>query len=280
MAVPKVSVVIPSYNGGRFIVATLRSVLEQTWRDFELVVIDDASTDDTVKQAQSIHDGRLRIVGHERNVGLGANFNRALREARGEYIKLLPMDDLLYPACLERQVAVLQSDPRVQMVTCLRDIIDAHGKRIVTRGPGFSGRLSGGRAIRRTVRSGTNLFGEPGAVLFRASVLEQVREFDASLTFTIDLDMWCRILLRGSIFAVPEVLCAFRVSSRSTSVLLGGGQGAQFREFVRTMRKQPEYGVPGRDAWCGCALSLLNETGRLAIYRLFLGRRSQAKEGE
>ena len=132
MTPPRISVVIPVYNGEPFLAATIESVLAQTFRDFELVILDNVSTDRTCDVVRSFQDPRVRFCESQQHVGPGANFNRALAQSRGEYVKLLPADDILYPTCLQRQIDVF-ADPQnegVVMVSCLRDVIDEQGRRV------------------------------------------------------------------------------------------------------------------------------------------------------
>ena len=121
---PTVSVCIPAYNAARFIGEAIGSVLAQTCRDFELVVVDDASADDTVDVVRRFSDPRLRLLRNARNLGLAGNWNRATSEARGRYVKLLCQDDLLRPDCLADQVAVLDhpGNGDVALVCARRDI--------------------------------------------------------------------------------------------------------------------------------------------------------------
>src|SRR5579859_195058 len=105
---PLISVCIPCYNGERFIGRTLESVLRQTFTDFELVIVDDKSTDGTVSVIRGFTDARIRLIQNEKNLGLCLNWNRALSQTAGKYVKLLCEDDFLYPECLARQVAVLE----------------------------------------------------------------------------------------------------------------------------------------------------------------------------
>ena len=93
MTTPTVSVCIPTYNGEQYVERTIRSVLAQTYKDFELVVRDDGSTDATLDVVQRIDDSRVRIVAGRKNVGAGANFDLAASEATGTYVKLLCQDD-------------------------------------------------------------------------------------------------------------------------------------------------------------------------------------------
>lgn len=112
----KVSVVIPTYNRGYIIAEALRSVLSQTYGEFEVLVIDDGSTDETVKIIQRFSDPRIRYIRHERNAGCAAGYNSGLRESRGELISFLDSDDLWKPDKLDCNVAFLDSHPEAQAV--------------------------------------------------------------------------------------------------------------------------------------------------------------------
>src|SRR5690242_10061173 len=139
---PSVSICIPTYRGTAHLGAAIDSVLAQTYRDFELLIIDDNSPDDTAHLVARYDDPRIRYLRNTSNLGPEGNWNRCLAEARGKYFKLLPHDDLLTPNCLERQVSVLEDDAseRLAFVFCARRIIDSRGRWIGTRGyPRHSG---------------------------------------------------------------------------------------------------------------------------------------------
>ena len=167
---PKVSVCIPTYRGGGTIGAAIESVLAQSLADFELIVIDDGSPDDTGAIVERFADPRLVYRRNERNLGPQGNWNRCLEVAKGEYFKLLPHDDLLHPRCLERQVAVLEDDrdERIALVFSARDVLGPDGTVLTRRGypGGHEGKIAGSLVMRSCVRRGTNLIGEPGAVFF------------------------------------------------------------------------------------------------------------------
>lgn len=234
---PAVSVCIPTYNGEAYVKATINSVLRQTWQDFEVIVSDDGSSDRTLDVVASVDDGRVRLARERGNVGPAANWDRAIAYARGQYVKLLCQDDLLYPRCLERQVEAFETydAERLAFVASQRDIIDGSG-RVVLHGRGLAGmrgRLSGEEAVRRVVRSGANPFGEPSAVLFRSGLVDRVGGFDARRRYVIDLDYWCRLLGVGDVYALGERLGAFRVTGGSWSVSLSRTQGAETRALFR-----------------------------------------------
>jgi glycosyltransferase involved in cell wall biosynthesis len=236
---PLVSVCIPVYNTERFVGDAVRSALSQTCADIEIVIVDNASSDGTPRILADFSDPRIRVFRNDTNIGAAANFNRAVSLARGRYLKVLCADDALYPACLERQVAVLEADPReeIAVVSCARDIVDGRGKRWMRRGfPGPAGRMAGERAIGMTVRRGTNVFGEPAAVLVRTAAVRDAGAFDGRYGFCLDVALWCRLLARGDLFVLDQALCAFRVSSQSWSASLAHRQHQEFARFIEDLR--------------------------------------------
>ncbi len=268
MTTPTVSVCIPTYNGGRYVERTISSVLGQTFKDFELVVRDDGSTDATLDVVQGIDDPRVRIVAGRENVGAGANFDLAVREATGTYVKLLCQDDVIYPECLERQVALLEAEPGVVMVSGHRDIVDDHD-RVVYRNRGWrraSGVYTGTDVMRATVRAGTNLVGEPSAVLCRRDEFEIAGGFDRTYAYMIDLEAWMRLLERGSLYYLPDSLCTFRVSQTSWSAHLRRDQARQARELLRTLRTRHPEAITRTDLAVGLSKPTLLAVARRALF--------------
>ena len=124
---PLVSVIVPAYNVARYIEATLESLRRQTLGDFEIVVVDDASTDDTVAVVERWQDPRLRLFRHATNSGVAAARNTAFEHARGRYLALLDPDDVAFPQRLERQVAALEMDPALGMIGAADAVMDESG---------------------------------------------------------------------------------------------------------------------------------------------------------
>jgi glycosyltransferase involved in cell wall biosynthesis len=273
---PKISICIPAYRGGRFIGAAIESVLAQTETDFELVIVDDCSSDDTAALVAAFTDERIRFIQNEQTLGAEANWNRCLTEARGRYIKLLPQDDLLAPDCLAAQATVLDADDgeQIALVFGWRTIVDERGKPMMTRrGPrGLIGRVSGAELLRQCVRAGTNLIGEPGGVLFRRATARQVGPFDASIPYLIDLDYWARLLAHGDGLAIPHSLSSFRISAESWSVAIRGRQAGEFRAFISRISARQDIPLTTSDIAIGRCMAALNCVGRLAIYGWMLPR--------
>ena len=256
---PLISVCIPCYNGAEFLGRTLESVLAQTFTDFELVLADDKSTDDTISVIERFTDGRIKFTQNERNLGLGLNWNQVLSRSVGKYVKLLCEDDVLHPECLARQAEILEdpSNSGVVLAICNRKIIDADDKVILSRSLPFpSGLTNGATLIRRSVRWGSNLIGEPAVGMFRRDMLERTDMCDAGNPYLSDLSLWAQLLKHGDAFLDERYLAAFRISHGAASSMIGRGQAAAFRRFVRTLRKDPFYRISSFDAVIGFALSL------------------------
>lgn len=267
---PLVSVCMPVYNGGRFVEQAIRSVLAQTYPHFELLVFDDASTDGSWQILERIQDRRIVLHRNERNLGPEANWNRAIASAQGEYTKLFHQDDLLDPACLTRQVQALEDEPGASLTFCRRRIISPGGTQIMTRGVSWrDGTVVGGHeAFRRCVLAGSNLLGEPSAVLFRTNAARKVGSFDGSLPYLIDLNYWLRLLVEGSAVYLDAPLVSFRISPRQWSAAIGRRQGQDFVTFIHKISHSRLWRI-GRMALCwGGSRARINGFLRTLLYRL------------
>lgn len=271
---PLVSVCIPTYRGAEHIAETIKSVLAQTLGDFELVVIDDNSPDGTAEIVAAFADPRIRLLRNATNLGPEGNWNRCLGEARGTYFKLLPHDDLLHPECLRRQVDVLESDVEgeIALVFCARTMVNASGRpQIVRRYPGRSeGRISSRSIIADCVRRGTNLMGEPAAVLMRRDRAIRVGQFNAAFPYVVDLEYWFRLLLHGDGWYLDSPLVSFRISRGQWSVVIGQGQSKDFLSLVKHISLLPVYTVSRFDRIAAHGMARLNNFLRLIYYRLVL----------
>jgi len=265
------SILIPTYNGASYIASAIDSVLEQHGIDLEIIVVDDNSTDDTVAIVRNYQDPRVRLFQNPANLGAEGNWNRALELAKGTYIKLLPQDDLLLPGCLATQVAVLAADTEenISIVFGAREIIDKSGRVITRRGfQGAPGRVAAASIARACVRKGTNVIGEPGAVLFRRSLAEQVGQFNSAQPYMIDLDYWLRLLAHGDAWYMDQPVSAFRVSSSSWSVAIGARQSRQFADFLDRVQQAGLISASRWDVAIGKMKARLNNVLRLLFYKL------------
>jgi glycosyltransferase involved in cell wall biosynthesis len=265
-SLPLVSVCMPIYNGGAYLASAIDSVLAQSYANFELRIIDDASTDGSWERLRQIGDPRVVVERNAHNLGPEGNWNKALLAARGKYIKLFHQDDLLPPDCLARQVAALEQHPDAVLAFCRRDIIGPQGKKLLSRGAGWPERaVSQAEMVRRCARQGTNVVGEPSAVLLRADVAAAVGAFDASIPYMVDLDYWVRMMAHGPAWYSDAALAAFRVSPRQWSAAIGMRQGRQFGQFLDRLAAGPLRGQPLLAAY-GKARAHLNGVLRSILY--------------
>ena len=231
---PRVSVVVPSFNNVSFIEATMDSILAQTLEDFELIVADHSSVDGTWELLQRyLPDPRVRLLRTEAGGGAPRNWERVTAAARGELLKLVCGDDIIYPDCLRRQVEAMDANPSVVLVAAQRDLIDARGALLLSRRglAGLTGLVAGRMAARHTVVAGSNIFGEPACVLFRRETLQDAGGWDARTPYVIDEATYVNVLLRGDFVGIDTSLAAFRLSSTQWSVHLAREQSRQVIGF-------------------------------------------------
>jgi len=270
---PLVSVCIPTYRGAAFLAASIDSVLQQTYPNFELWVLDDNSPDDTQALVARYTDPRIKYLRNASNLGPQGNWNRCQEMAQGKYYKLLPHDDVLAADCLEQQVAVLEADQagEIALVFGTRQIIDPAGRVLMTRGlRGVQpGRIAARDVIRRVVRAGANPIGEPGNGLIRRELLDKVGPYDASHPFLVDLDYWFRVLMHGDAWYTATQASSFRLCPGSWSVAIGGKQYRDFKGFVDKFRADARYQISGSDRAVGLIKARLASVVR-AIYYWYL----------
>ena len=238
---PSVSVCVPAYQAERFLARTIASVLGQNFRDFELIVLDNASSDRTAEVAHSFRDTRIRVVRNSVRLELVDNWNHVVELCGAPLVKLLCADDLIWPDCLRIQQQILMSSPDVALVACRRDFVDESDRTIwASRGlRGLFGRRDRTAVARRVVRDGGNPVGEPGSVMFRREHFDKVGGFDGRLLFPMDLDLWLRLLDQGDFYGTPESLAAFRISAGSLSGQAGRAQYREQRTFTRQIGRVP-----------------------------------------
>lgn len=279
---PEISVCIPVYNGGPFIREAITSVVAQTFNDFELLIVDNASTDDTVAIVRQFDDSRIRLIQETEHLPAVGNWNRATAMCSGRYLKLLCADDTLAPTCLERQFDALESNSDACLAAGLRDIVDESGTPLVrARGlAGMTGFVAGDEVIARSVRRGTNVLGEPASVLMRTDAVRAAGLWSGDLPYMIDLDFYFRLLQHGGVFAIQEPLATFRVHSSSWSASVGRRQARQSIQLFRRWQRRPGTRIRRRDtiigACCAHALAMGRRVAYSRTFHLLRNRRYDA----
>ena len=217
-----VSICIPTYNGEAFLAEALESALGQTYRNIEVIISDDSSSDDTLRIAE-LYKSKSEIpiyVFHHQPSGIAANWDHAARKAQGKYIKFLFQDDLLMPSCVEEMLEVFAADETIGLVFSKRQIIaevpDAkwiakhksvhlHWKSLKT--------VNEGKELLRDpglLTQPLNKVGEPSVVMFKKEVFNTVGPFHPELVQKLDYEYWFRIMKSYNVGFVDKELSAFR----------------------------------------------------------------------
>lgn len=207
-SVPKISVVLPVYNGERYLRHSLDSVLAQTMGDFELIVVDDCSTDETpaILAEYAAHDSRIRIIRNKENQKLPRSLNIGFAEARGEYLTWTSDDNAYLPEAFARMAAYLDRFPGTMMVNASMDMMDEAGNAEHVEGDPFDAEF--------LLSFYENRIG--ACFLYRRKVWEEIGGYDPEMFLIEDHEYWLRIMLRyGRIAHIKEVLYRYRQHAES-----------------------------------------------------------------
>jgi glycosyltransferase involved in cell wall biosynthesis len=210
---PKVTVLLAVRDGEPYVQAAVASILEQTFTDFEFLVVDDASSDRTAEIVESFADPRIRLLRNHRNVGQVPSLNRGLREARGEYVARIDADDISLPRRLERQTALLDAQPSVGLVGAWMNVVDERGRSVTRLDARIDDKV---RFVFETLTMHV-LIAHPAAAYRRKPVLE-LGGYDERTGPAEDKDLWRRLLLAGwDARIVAEPLVVYRLHDAQLS---------------------------------------------------------------
>ena len=251
-ATPKVSVMMPVYNSAPYLARTLESILTQTFADFELVIIDDGSSDDSVRvlNEHAAGDPRIRLT-CRKNRGAVTTRNEILAQCRGEYLAVNDADDISLRDRLRQQVAFLDANPQVVCAGGEFDIIHAAGRRLTTLHPP----PDDAEIQRLSLRGHCAICHSAG--MMRTAAVRRAGGYDSDFRFAHDLELWLRLGEIGQLANLPQTVIQFRLHDKSISETKREEQ----REFCRRAcegawsRRGIENGVfeaaepwrPGRD---------------------------------
>ncbi len=232
---PKVSVIIPAYNSIQYLPETLESVLQQTFTDFEVLIINDGSSDNTVEWASGLKDPRVKLISQE-NQGLSGARNTGIFNAQADYIAFLDADDLWEPTKLAKQVSCLDKHPEVGLVHAWMALVDVGGK-------------STGRVLKSSVEGCAwqqivqwNTIACP-SVMVRRCCFDQVGVFDRSLRSVEDWDMWIRIAVEYPFAVINEPLAYYRQVPNSMSKNCQVMEEAFHQVIEKTFQSAPSESV-------------------------------------
>ncbi|MGD0815395.1 MAG: glycosyltransferase family 2 protein [Verrucomicrobiota bacterium] len=232
MSSPEISVLMPTYNYASYLPEAIASVLSQDFQDFELLIVDDASTDNTVEVVNPfcVRDARVRLTVNSANLGMVNNWNNCLKEARGKYIKYLFGDDKLSdPQALTKLITLLRNNPGATLAASARAILDEKSNMTGIWRPLPDGCHNGRKVISACLIENGNMVGEPSSVLFRKADVQ--RGFDPRFRQIVDIEMWFHLLEQGDLAYTREPLCAYRLHARQQSAV-NDNEGVAWKEHL------------------------------------------------
>jgi glycosyltransferase involved in cell wall biosynthesis len=227
---PKVSVIIPAYNAAPYTVEAIESVLNQTFKDFEIIVVDDGSTDNTKELLQPyVDDCRINYI-YKENGGASSARNMGIRASKGQYIACLDCDDLWLPEKLEICTEFLENNPKIGLVYTRVFFIDSHGNNVGTSG----GRCKSGMIFEKLIVKNFIMNSTP---VVKKECFTKVGLFDESVFHPADWDMWLRISEHYPIIYLDKILTKYRIrESRYFERNIEHAKSEIFRVLEKTFR--------------------------------------------
>jgi glycosyltransferase involved in cell wall biosynthesis len=227
---PRLSVLLGYYNLAPYLSEAIQSIRDQTFSDFELLLLDDGSTDSspTIAKRHASADSRIRIIRSESNTGISANVNRGLRQAAADWIALMDGDDISHPERFERQISYLSNNRDVICVGCFPLMVDER------RNP--NGVLDIYRErheeIEQLLLQGHGWAFLPPSAIFRRDIALQIGGYREDLVTAMDLDFFLRFCESGRIANVPEVLFEYRLRTKSITHAAKAGRVARHNRVL------------------------------------------------
>lgn len=208
---PKVTVLMSVYNGEKYLYEAIDSILNQTFKDFEFLIINDGSTDGIADILKSYEDPRIKIINNEKNIGLTKSLNVGLKMVKGKYIARQDADDISMPERLEKEVVFLDNNKNVGLVGTYYFVINEKGKILHTIKC-----LTESRELNEKLLEG-NQFGH-GLIMFRKECIDKVGAYREEFIFAQDFDFCLRIAEIYNVANIPEHLYKWRLNLKSISV--------------------------------------------------------------
>jgi glycosyltransferase involved in cell wall biosynthesis len=271
---PEISICIATYNGAMFLEECLVSIASQTEVSVEVILLDDDSTDDTLQIARAVSlsypsvDWVIRK--NSVRLGMAANWNACVSQARGEFIKLVGQDDVLLPNCLKRQANALREHSNVSVAATKRTIINRESQRLFempTRYP--RGITLGSTAALQCLLSGTNIIGDPVAVLFRRNALTFSGLFNPDIKYCTDMEMWLRLLACGDLYFDTTPLVLYRIHQNATGQTVKNIVATDFLRALVCAEKLFSWRISPMQRFCIKHKAQLLTILRNSVYALF-----------
>lgn len=236
---PTVSVVIPTYNRAHLLKRAIQSVLNQTYQDFELIIVNDGSTDETEEVIKTFADDRISYIRHDKNRGMSIALNSGLERARGEFIAFQDSDDEWIPNKLERQMEVFKNLPEHFGVIYTSFVhIKGDRRKLLPPSP------KSGYIYSDILKERDTCWIAQPSVLIRKECFEKVGFFDENLPSLLDWDMWLRLSKHYHFYHLNEVLCKIHESPTDSLIFDRRkfliAEELVFKKYLESMKQDPK----------------------------------------
>ena len=220
MANPKISVIMSVYNGERYLREAIDSILNQTFADFEFIIVNDGSTDSSPEIIRSYDDERIRVINNETNIGLTKSLNKAITEARGEYIARQDADDISLPNRFEEQTMYFKHYPETALLGTSKYVIDEDGKILGKR-------VSPANPSKSLLKANVLTH---GSVMFKKAIVDELGGYNEILRYSQDYELWLRIAKHYEVRNLKQVL--YKSRHHSENVRLTNAEEATLHIFL------------------------------------------------
>lgn len=206
---PLVSVIMPVFNAQKYVASAIRSILNQKYKNFELIIIDDHSIDGSLQILNKFKDHRIRVIKNKQNVGVTKSLNKGFKLANGEFIARMDADDISLPTRLERQITFIQRHPDVGVIGTNIEIINESGKLLLNKKTNFQENVYSALAFSNPILHPT--------VFMRKNIIKKYGGYDETLNGAEDYDLWLRLSRYTKVVNLPEVLLHYRLHIQGVS---------------------------------------------------------------
>ncbi|MCW3167508.1 glycosyltransferase [Chryseobacterium sp. 09-1422] len=231
LKIPIISVVMPVYNGENYLTEAIDSILSQTFTNFELLIINDGSSDNSEKIIQSYSDDRIVYIKNEKNIGLIKTLNKGLDLAKGEYIARMDQDDISHPERFLKQVALLEENPEIGVCGTWFTLLSKNGKDRVIKHPESHESIKIGMITK-------SLIGHP-TVMMRKKTMNNYR-YDINYQAAEDYELWTRLIRITKFYNIQESLLQYRFHDTNMTVLENSTQVANTKIITANQLKEIE----------------------------------------
>ncbi|MFB3389191.1 glycosyltransferase [Flavobacterium sp. LAR06] len=219
----KLSVILPIYNAQQYVSEAIQSILDQTYKDFELILINDGSTDNSIEIIKTFKDPRIVLI-DQVNKGLAASLNHGLAVSKGKYIARMDADDIAYPTRFEVQMSYLVKNPEFKLVGSAVEVIDKEGKTLCIDAP-----YTGNAFLKKFMNKVGNPFKHPTVIFDRDVVLDLGGYNETIGKYFEDYFLWVKIAKYHKVEILNEVLLKYRITPGS---IMSSIKNKEFSDFM------------------------------------------------